>query len=42
MTMLLNVTGGLPIAGDIVGFGAELSWPPQCGRVTCCESKARS
>ena len=27
ITMRLNVTGGLPIAGGIVGLGGELSWP---------------
>lgn len=27
LTMLLNVTGGLPIAGGIVGLGGELQWP---------------
>jgi acyl dehydratase len=27
VTMRLNVTGGLPIAGGIVGLGGELSWP---------------
>ena len=27
ITMRLNVTGGLPIAGGIIGAGGELSWP---------------
>ena len=27
ITMRLNVVGGLPIAGGIVGLGGELSWP---------------
>ena len=27
VTMRLQVTGGLPIAGGIVGAGGELSWP---------------
>src|SRR5262245_55457026 len=27
ITMRLNVTGGLPIAGGIIGLGGELSWP---------------
>jgi len=27
ITMRLNVRGGLPIAGGIVGLGGELSWP---------------
>jgi acyl dehydratase len=27
ITMRLNVGGGLPIAGGIVGMGGELSWP---------------
>lgn len=27
ITMRLNVRGGLPIAGGIVGMGGELSWP---------------
>lgn len=27
VTMSLLVTGGLPIAGGIIGAGAELSWP---------------
>ena len=27
VTMRLNVGGGLPIAGGIVGLGGELSWP---------------
>ena len=27
ITMRLNVGGGLPIAGGIVGLGGELSWP---------------
>jgi acyl dehydratase len=26
-TMRLLVTGGLPIAGGLVGLGAEISWP---------------
>ena len=27
ITMRLNVTGGLPIAGGIIGLGIELAWP---------------
>ena len=27
ITMRLNVTSGLPIAGGIVGLGGDLSWP---------------
>ena len=27
VTMMLQVRGGLPIAGGIVGLGGELSWP---------------
>lgn len=27
ITMRLNVQGGLPIAGGIVGLGGELTWP---------------
>jgi len=27
VTMRLQVTGGLPIAGGIIGAGGELSWP---------------
>ena len=27
ITMLLQVTGGLPIAGGILGLGGELAWP---------------
>ncbi len=27
ITMRLNVQGGLPIAGGIVGMGGELAWP---------------
>ena len=27
ITMRLNVTGGLPIAGGIIGAGGELNWP---------------
>jgi acyl dehydratase len=27
ITMRLNVTGGLPIAGGIIGLGGDLAWP---------------
>ena len=41
ITMRLQVEGGLPIAGGIVGLGGELSWPRR-DRATCSMSKARS
>ena len=42
ITMRLNVTSGLPIAGGIVGLGGDPRGRRRCGRATCSTSKARS
>jgi len=41
ITMRLNVDGGLPLAGGIVGAGGELSWPAplRAGDVVRVESE---
>ena len=42
LTMRLLVEGGVPIAGGIIGAGAEeMRWPRRCGRATAYASNPK-